>query len=138
MPISWEPSMATGIARIDDQHRTLVDTLNYVTHTLASDMTPGDLQSILDWLGNYADSHFLFEEACMDRYRCPRAAENRAAHKQFRDLFQEVREQQAQGIDTRELGILIEQRLSNWLLDHLCGVDSALGKCVRQAAPGTH
>ena len=120
--ISWDPTMSTGIDTLDNQHKQLISWLNDL------------LESVLDRLGAYAVMHFDHEEDCMNRYRCPVAAQNEAAHKDFVATFTALREDFEREGATAHLVIRVENELMRWLTNHIMATDTKLLPYVKKQA----
>ena len=58
----WNTNFETGFARIDEQHRVLVDLLNQLANTLIQEQ-PVEINQAFKALADYADHHFDTEEA---------------------------------------------------------------------------
>lgn len=129
-PILWNDSYLTGIDRIDDQHKVLVNTLNEVNARLAVCVTRDLLQQITRDLLSYAIYHFETEEALMKDYDYAglSAAENEKHRNEHRSFSQQVvalREGLRDGrLVTREELLSF---LNNWLVNHILNTDKHLG-----------
>ena len=134
----WEEKYATGSPTIDEQHRQLIEHLNQFEGLVnKTNPTPADIKVIihfLDFLENYVDQHFSYEEKCMESYRCPAHQKNREAHDHFKQLFQQHK-QQAQKAGFRiELLVELSRAVNLWIQDHLLRVDTELKPCLAKAA----
>jgi len=133
--IVWDAeTMSTGLALIDAQHRMLFDKFNELSGRIseggaASREAAGE---ILDFLQFYAVWHFSREEDCMNQYKCPVAAENKQAHKEFTKKFSKFYEQWQSGDMTTQLVTATYVALEEWLLRHVARTDSQLRTCVKK------
>lgn len=134
-PIEWSDRMATGVTKIDDQHRYLVDTLRQANRKLLGDHDDVLLAEIARDLLRYAIMHFETEEELMRRYGYeaahPEAA--RAHIAKHRDFSRRVvavcdRLRENQPVSHPE----VLKFLNEWLRDHVLGIDQLLGKFVAQ------
>ena len=128
--MEWSEDYATGVQRVDDQHKRLFKTADDYRAALEEGSGEGSYGLLLEFLDRYCRNHFGFEEKCMAEYRCPVAADNEAAHAKFleivRDFVQRYAEFGYQHADADELISIIEQ----WLVDHICRIDTHLRSCV--------
>ena len=86
---------------------------------------------LVEFLENYADTHFNEEEGCMERYRCPAHQKNKEAHEQFRTFFKEFKARyQAKGF-RREILLELHKTLSQWIEEHILRVDTQLRACIK-------
>lgn len=134
-PIEWSDRMASGVAKIDQQHRYLVDTLRQANTKLLDDHDNALLAEIAKDLLRYAIMHFETEEDLMQRYGYEAAYPElaRAHIAQHRDFSRRVvavcdRLRENQSVSRLE----VLKFLNEWLRDHVLGVDQLLGKFVAQ------
>lgn len=119
-------TMATGEETVDCQHRKLIDMINDLDRACAEGHGRAEVDKALDFLASYVIDHFAYEEKQFDARRCPRAEENRQAHRQLVEQYTKWREQyDASGASLAMVGELV-QFLRDWLVSHICGTDTSL------------
>ena len=128
--IHWDPSMTTGIDSVDDQHKQLIAWLNDLLEAMSMGRGRTEVEALLAQLGTYAGTHFGHEEACMVKYKCPVAAANAAAHKEFVATFTAFREEFQRDGATASLVVRVESELMRWLTGHIKRTDTQLAACV--------
>src|SRR5580765_6674469 len=84
--MKWSDSYATGILRIDEQHKMIFQFAGDFREALDEGRGEG-VAALLKSLGLYIRTHFGFEEQCMERLRCPVAALNKDAHARFKSTL---------------------------------------------------
>jgi hemerythrin len=131
--IAWDASMTTGVDSLDDQHRQLISWLNDLLSAMSMGRGRAEIAGVLDQLGSYAVTHFGKEEACMAKYKCPVAAQNIAAHKDFVATFTSFREEFDRDGATAHLVVRVETELMRWLTTHIKRTDTQLAPCVKAA-----
>ena len=129
--ISWDPSMTTGVEALDNQHKQLISWLNDLLAAMSEGRGRAQLDSLLDKLSGYAVMHFSHEEECMEKYKCPVAAQNVAMHKTFITTFSAFREEFERTGATAHLVVRLENELMRWLTSHIKATDTQLGPCVK-------
>ncbi len=86
--INWTKAFETGSAKLDLQHRLLIDNINLLEEELKNPhltrVEAAFANRLLGYLEAYANIHFDAEEKCMESYRCPVHAQNRQEHERFR------------------------------------------------------
>ena len=134
--IQWSPDYETGIREIDDDHKRLAEGLNQLEQALASGSGARNINQLLNFLSSYATTHFAREEKCMAHHQCPTAAANKAAHQDFIRKFSAAQAKIAKtsGTAAALVAMQVHRELSDWILQHILRVDSALKRC---AAPAT-
>lgn len=131
MPLQWDPrTMSTGVEEIDAQHQELIRHLNEFFRLMSLGKGERGLENFMEFLGQYSVHHFRHEEECMNAYRCPMAAANRRAHQEFVALFGRYRERLRKEGPTTRLVVEIQQKLSDWVRNHIIRTDAALRQCV--------
>jgi hemerythrin len=73
------------------------------------------------------------EEECMAKYRCPVAAQNIAAHRDFVTTFTSFRSEFDRDGATAHLVVRIEIELMRWLASHIKRTDTQLALCASDA-----
>lgn len=131
--MKWSETYATGVRRIDDQHKMLfamaADFRDALDESRGERVYAGLLQS----LQLYVVSHFSYEEGCMARYVCPVAADNKVAHARFMTILQDFNTRfAARGFDPIDARDLVDT-LEGWLTSHICQIDVKLRPWVPAA-----
>ena len=134
----WDEKFATGSPTIDEQHRQLIRHLNQFESLLVQTNPTGKdvafIIKFLDFLEDYVDSHFSYEEKCMESYRCPAHQKNQQAHQNFRQMFQRFKKTiHKEGFRT-EMLVELNQTINVWIQDHILRVDTQLKPCLERPA----
>lgn len=132
--IIWNERFSTGVEALDQQHCVLIDQINRLEKMVNStNPTLEDVKFItqlVDYLQNYAETHFRHEENCMERFNCPAHAQNQQAHQKFRDFFDAYIQQSKQEGFQLDLIRKLHQTASAWITEHILRVDTCLRPCV--------
>jgi hemerythrin len=120
----WGDALVLGIAKIDEQHRWLVDRINAMHDELSRPApdrkTVGD---ILEALVDYTMNHFVVEEELFKRHDYPQTAPHLAEHNGFTTKIIELLDKCQAG--TADVGNDTMTLLKNWLTHHIMEVDKA-------------
>ena len=127
----WDDNFNTGLAKIDEQHRKLVQMLNHLASNIAYGANADLLNRIFDEMADYAVYHFNTEEVIWREYLAddPAEIEHRAIHKSF---VQEVGHLKTSLI-SRSLSEVAEEALgflARWLASHILESDRYLAYIV--------
>lgn len=131
----WSEEFATGSPTIDEQHRQLIKHVNqFDTMLNKTNPTRSDIEFIiqfLDFLDGYMDSHFSYEEQCMENFRCPAHHKNIQAHENFRQVFRRYKDDTAR--EGFRLGPLahLSETMRIWIQDHILRIDTELKPCLK-------
>lgn len=132
MALRWDPrSMSTGVQEIDEQHQELIQHLNEFFRLMSMGRGSVGLEEFMDFLSQYAAYHFRHEEGCMYELECPAAAANKQAHAQFIQLFKGYRNRLVTEGPTTALVIEVQQKVSEWIRNHIVRTDTRLRECAR-------
>lgn len=132
MAIQWETKYETGEDRIDKQHQNLFQMINQVEQMLQKPAIEEDkLNDVLRFLTNYTRIHFVYEELCMFRVKCPLAEKNMAAHDKFMETLKDVERRFRKEGASRSLLVDIYEMASEWLVKHICKIDTELKPAIK-------
>jgi hemerythrin-like metal-binding protein len=124
--MKWSDRYATGIARIDEQHKMIFQFAGDFREALDEGRGESVYGALLKSLGLYIRTHFGFEEQCMEQFRCPVAALNKEAHAQFAESFAAFEARYATGgFDQADARALVDT-IDTWLSGHICKIDVGL------------
>jgi hemerythrin len=134
---TWNEKYATGIASIDDQHRSLFQSVQELHDAYRSGKAREAIPLILEQLVDYSSQHFEDEEAEMERAAFPGLPRHREEHRTLMAQVHNLQERYVQGEPQlpMELSIL----LSRWLKNHIKDHDMAFAHfvCRNPGAPPT-
>jgi hemerythrin len=133
--INWTKDYETGSAKLDQQHRVLIDNINLLEEQLhTTNPTRQEVEftvHLIDYLEAYADTHFKTEENCMESHRCPAHALNQEEHERFRGFIHDYKRQcQIEGFKV-ELLRKLHAKMREWVHEHILRVDTQLRPCIQ-------
>ena len=119
--LEWEAALETGMAIIDEQHRTLIEQIKI----LADRSKANRVAETLRFLENYVVEHFGTEEHLHDETDYPDAEAHLDVHNAFIQTFLDFKQEyEANGEKERLLMLLkLTKLLSTWLREHITGMD---------------
>ena len=131
MQLVWNSSMNTGIEKVDQQHRKLVEIVNRLYTAVEKGKTIKELGPSFNELITYTKTHFADEVRLMKEVNYEHMQAHDALHK---DLTKQVGEyldklQSGEMIDSSELMMF----LKDWLVKHILSEDKKFGKAYQQA-----
>ena len=126
---SLPPRLATGHAKIDDQHCQFLGHLAVLKDAIDGGAGREKIVELITLLQQYALVHFADEEAYMDRVGCPALAENTAAHREFARKLDGWLMLLSTGGSSVSLLVDIQRESTAWMLAHISGVDCKLRGC---------
>lgn len=124
--MEWRPEYATGVAHIDEQHRTLFASAHQFREALEAGQGSQTYDLFLQFLTAYAAAHFGIEEECMLIRKCPVAARNKQEHAMFLTMLEaEDTRFHSDGFSPATATALLD-RIDGWLSSHICRIDTQL------------
>jgi hypothetical protein len=127
----WDDNFNTGLPKVDEQHRKLVQLLNVLASHVAFQSEIPQLNEIFEELADYTVYHFQTEEEIWKTYLGddPAEVEHRATHARF---VAEVARLKAE-LGTKPLTELTEEALAflaRWLASHILETDRYMAYTV--------
>src|SRR5512137_1986612 len=127
MTIPWTPALAIGVPEIDHQHQELFLRIERLVDGLTRGRA-GEVDRLLDFLGQYVVKHFGAEERWMIRSAYPGYSVHKLEHEGFiRDYEHMAQEYRRKGPD-QLAGRRMNDWISVWLRDHIGSSDMRFGR----------
>lgn len=126
----WNEDLRVGVAKVDEQHQTLVAMINGLHAAMLEGKGKSVLGPTIDGLLDYTVTHFGTEEAYFDALGYPDAAAHKAQHKEFVNKVADFREGFEE--DRLLLSMDVMDYLSDWLVTHIKGNDRAFGPFLNE------
>lgn len=126
---AWDNKFDTGVEVVDGQHHKLVDLINQLGAISARQASTAELGDILTELTNYTVYHFSAEEKLMRQYGVDSAHQDVhiKAHQHFTSQVLLATRILMSGTDVSgQLIIPLQKYLTNWLVQHILGLDKRL------------
>jgi hemerythrin len=127
MLIEWSDELATGSAKIDEQHKELFKRINALLEACRLGKGNAEIEKMMQFLNEYVVVHFSEEENYMLRYSYPGYERHKAEHIKFMENFRKLKAE----FDNDGPGFLLvlrtKEMIIQWLLDHIRKIDRALG-----------
>ena len=126
--ITLSKDMETGVAKIDAQHRELIDRLNAITSMGAKSVSTEETQKTLKLLGDYIIKHFSDEEVLQKQSGYPKYEWHKAQHQLYIAEFQKLKKEfDADGYSAK-FTLDLNNSIINWIVRHIKSVDVEFGK----------
>ncbi len=127
MALVWnEARFATGIDRLDADHRKLFDIANRLVDAARQQRPRQEVAQILDRLSEHAVAHFACEEDIMERRNCSSCVANKMAHRWFLQDFNRLLDRFDSDCVTDDFIDEFKEKVCAWLTAHLLAIDISL------------
>lgn len=128
MNVYWSKDFSVGVDFIDEQHQEMFKQVNRLVQACAGGKAEGEVVETMAFLQDYLKAHFVAEEKLMRRENYPDYQAHLQEHTDFRARLTDLEERlEQQGLEP-ELINEFSNTVIDWLIDHICSVDRALGK----------
>jgi methyl-accepting chemotaxis protein len=133
----WSDRLTLKIDSMDNEHKILVDKINFLIKTLNAHHRNPDQSSLLKAfqdLGAYVVKHFADEEAFMQQIDYPQFPSHKKIHEKLLQQVSEYGRAIEKGhLDDRKLVAF----LRNWLISHIMGVDMQYARHSQERRSGS-
>lgn len=113
----------SGNTMVDDQHRQLIDAINKFYQAIESGEGAEGAKQALDFLAEYTTFHFGCEEALMKSKKYPLYTQHQKVHEAFIETVQGLYTVLGKEGPTEAFEDLVEKEVTNWLVNHIQGMD---------------
>lgn len=124
--------METGVAKIDEQHRELINRINAVVTMGSQAFSKEETEKTLNLLGEYVVKHFTDEEELQRQCNYPKYEMHKALHQDFVNEFLQMKKEFAEKGNTSKFTVYLTQTVTSWVIKHIKGSDVELGKYYRE------
>ncbi len=128
--ITWTEDFSVGIARIDEQHKRLIQMINRLIAEPQTTTKSETVSDLLNDMTNYAFEHFATEEELMREHNYPHLEEHVAQHRAFRKKTVDFCS--ATMLDVEAVPETMLYYLRDWLVEHILKSDMAFKPFFRE------
>lgn len=131
MAFRWRDSLATGIEKVDDQHKELIKRTNDLLEHMKKGEGNNEVMKTLDFLSSYVVEHFHDEEEVMKMYNYPLFVHHKQLHDNFVKVVKELGNQVVIEKNLITLIIKVNKEVCDWLIDHILKEDREMAQYVK-------
>jgi len=129
--IALTKDMEVGVAKIDTQHKELIDRLNSVISMGLKAYSKEETQRTLDLLGEYIVKHFTDEEALQQQSNYPKYEWHKGQHQIYIGEFKKLKTEFAANGHSPKFTLDMNNSIINWIVRHIKSADAELGKYLK-------
>ena len=124
--------METGVAKIDEQHKELVDRLNAVISMGTTAVSKEETQKTINFLEEYVIRHFKDEEGLQRQCGYKKYDWHKEQHQTFINALKAMKEEFAANGPSAKFTVSLNTSVINWIVNHIKTVDVELGKFYKE------
>ncbi|HEY7617932.1 MAG TPA: bacteriohemerythrin [Terriglobales bacterium] len=121
--IVWDKSYSVNVRRCDEEHQKLFSLFNDLYKAMSGTNVSGTIRDTVRQLSEYTRTHFLAEEALMQRTNYPGLAAHRIEHQKFIAQVKKFQTDVENGDEVNLIAVL--GFLKDWLANHIRQTDRA-------------
>ncbi len=126
MSINWDPGLFTiGIGDLDKQHAVFFKKIDELKIAYESGNENEEIVQIIDFLWEYSQYHFKYEEELMEELSFPGLEHQKLEHKSYIENYIKLREMLQDEGPTKKLMLYINTYVFKWLVEHISAEDKA-------------
>lgn len=107
----------------------MVKRVNSLLDAMSAGMGREEVEKLFRFLDSYFIVHFDAEEQAMNRYNFPGAVEHLEEHTAFIEDISTLKREYLNG-SSAGLVIKVQRHVVDWLINHIGGLDKALGSYI--------
>ncbi|WP_456418792.1 bacteriohemerythrin, partial [Methanocaldococcus infernus] len=123
--IKWSKDLETGISTFDEEHKTLIETLNEVYSLLENKESEKAKELLRNNIVEYASKHFKHEEEIMEKYNYPELENHKKVHSMFVNMIVNKMLPKIEKSDSEFRSVV--SFLVGWLVMHIKNMDKKYG-----------
>ncbi|MDT8447508.1 MAG: bacteriohemerythrin [bacterium] len=120
-----------GIASIDEQHAKLLEMINLLSDGMAMGDARPVLESLIERLYAFAQSHFAYEEELMERTGYPNLEAHRTEHRAYLTRLTELLHRWAEGGGFM-IAVDVHDLITLWATEHIIESDHSYATHLKQ------
>ena len=138
MQLTWTQAFSVGVDEIDRQHQELFSRINSLHSALRQGKAKIEILRLIDFLDDYAVTHFALEEGYMTALEYPSLPQHQTEHRRFKTEFTEIKTRFDAGtLLPVDMIVRCSHLLIDWFCNHIRTVDMALGEFLKSKAPSS-
>jgi len=128
----WNQSLATGVAAIDEQHKSIIDEMNKIFEAGKSGKGPEEVMSTIRFLKDYVQKHFFQEEQLQLKSRYPKYNQHKQAHVEFINIVNKLFERFNNEGATLAVMMDVNKTIADLFIKHINNVDKEFATYYRE------
>ncbi len=115
----WDEKYCLGLREIDNEHRSLVKSLNELHAVIEARMDRGEIKSFFAKVTQEFGAHFDHEERLMLEFDYPGYEAHRADHQRLLEDIGDMAKDFADGVFDYDPDKALGRRLTDWFVEHV-------------------
>jgi hemerythrin len=126
----WRDEYRTNVREMDEHHRELFQTANRLDQAFATGEDRAIIQQTLDFLIQYAATHFTAEQSLMSEHGFPEGERHRKQHEKFMNEVLAMRSRAE--AEAMQANIELVSFFKDWIINHILTEDRKYGPFLNE------
>jgi len=132
MPIQWTNDLASGVEKIDTQHKLIIAKIGELLVACKHGAGCEETLEMIEFMEDYCKEHFKLEQEYMREYNYPYAISHARQHRECTDFFIALKKDVLEnGVNTSTV-VKINKHLVGWFITHIRYTDVKLGTWLKE------
>lgn len=131
MAYSWDKSLETGNAEIDQQHKSIIEAINGLLEACSQGKGRTEVENTLKFLQDYVVKHFNDEEKLQLKSNYPEYNEHKKKHEAFKKTVNEIVQEYNTGGASIQLVAKVNTSVAGWLITHIKSDDKKVALHIK-------
>ncbi len=132
--VSLTNDMLIGIPKIDEQHKELIEMLNFASSAGSRAFSAEETKKTLDFLGDYVVKHFADEETLQKQSGYPKYSMHKVLHADFVKEFLKFKKEFSVSGASAKFTLALNKTIIEWVVKHIKSADAEFGKYYKAQA----
>lgn len=134
MAYSWDKSLETGNIIIDNQHKSIIESINNLLDACSQGKGRSEVENTLKFLQDYVGKHFSDEERLQLKSNYPDYKAHREKHEAFTKTVSEIAEEFNKSGASIQLVAKVNSSVAGWLISHIKSEDKKVAAHIKASS----
>lgn len=131
MAYSWDKSLETGNITIDEQHRSIINSINNLLDACSQGKGRSEVENTLKFLQDYVVKHFNDEEKLQIKSNYPDYKAHKEKHEAFKKTVNDVVQEYNKSGASIQLVAKVNSSVAGWLITHIKSEDKKVAAHIK-------
>ncbi len=131
MEIKWSDDFRTGIHILDSQTKNFITRLDKLTTAVNNGRGKIEVDHLIEFLEEYTDSHFKFEEKLMGKLKYPEGLFHAQQHQEFKSTFNKLKREFSNGSFNTDSIKYFQYEVWTFFKEHISVIDAQMARFLR-------
>ena len=131
MAYSWDKSLETGNITIDEQHKSIIDSINNLLEACSKGKGRSEVENTLKFLQDYVVKHFNDEEKLQLKSNYPDYKSHKEKHEAFKKTVNEIAQEYTASGASIQLVAKVNSSVAGWLITHIKSDDKKVALHIK-------